>query len=329
MSYAYWLAALAAKKNGTAPPVAVVDQPEWGFYRSPRRGDVPLPLAIWSDGSFGLHDDDALCGRLGSKEISRDRLNEVWMFACGHPITEEVYRAVAERGEPWPDIDATVNDHLAAGHNSAAADPLETLRQKIDIAAGGADKYETIADDDAMTRAQTLRARLMELSGTADKHCEDEYRPHKVAADAVKTKWSPLMAVATAAAKRIKAAMDAYGTRKFQAAEAQRRAVEDEQRKAVEAQRKAAEAGEPAPPPPPPSPPAPAAAPAKIKGATGRAASGRMVKVVKSITDYALCYAYVADQPEVRASIMEAAQRLTTAGQNVPGTEVKEEMKYR
>lgn len=308
-AYSYWKSALA---KTTPPPVIVIDQPEPGFYRSRRKTGAPLPLAIWLDGS-------AVRGRLGEQDVTRDRLNELWSFCATHPVTEEAYRAVAERGEPWPDIDETVNDQFAGmGHNNPPSDPLEAMRREIYIAAGGADKYETIADDEAMTRAQTLRAKLLELYGAADKHCEDEYRPHKAAADGVKTKWGPLLAAATTAAKRIKTAMDAYGTRKLQAAEAQRRQFEDEQHKA-------AEAGKPAPAPPP----VVAAAPAKIKGATGRAASGKPVKIVQSITDYAACYAYVAEQPEVRDAIMAAAQRLVTAGHIVPGTEVKEEMRYR
>ena len=51
MSYQYWLAALAAKSSGTAMPAPSVDDPQWGFYRSPRRGDVPLPLAIYPGGN--------------------------------------------------------------------------------------------------------------------------------------------------------------------------------------------------------------------------------------------------------------------------------------
>lgn len=305
--YAFWKAALAKQ----SPPI-VIDEPMPGFYRSRQRQGAPLPLAIWREGG-------EVRGRLGNQDVTRDRLNELWSFCATHPVTEEAYRAVAEFGQPWPDIDGTVNDQLAEmGHNNPPTNPLETLRKEIDIAAGGADKYETINDDDTMTRAQTLRASLLELYGKADKQCEDEYRPHKAAADGVKTKWSPLLAVATTAAKRVKTAMDAYGTRKLQAAEAQRRQTEDEQRKAVEA-------GQPAPAPPP----IVAVAPVKIKGATGRAASGKPIKIVQAITDYEACYAYVKEQTEVREAIKSAAQRLVTAGHTVPGTEVKEEMRYR
>lgn len=308
MSLAYWQLAL----DGRAPP-PVIDHPECGYYRSPRRGAAPLPLVIWLD-DFG-----EIMGRLGDQDLTRDRLNEVWSFCAAHPVTEEAYRAVAHRGEPWPDMDATVSEQLAGiGHNDAPLDPLEALRKEIDIAAGGADKYETIADDETMARAQTLRAQLLTLHGQADEECEAEYRPHKAKADGVKSKWKPLLDSATAAANRVKKAMDAYGTRKLEAAEAQRKAIEAERAKA-------AETGTPAPPPPP----IVAAAPAKVKGATGRAASGKPTKIVKSITDIDAAFAYCKEQPEVRDAIMQAAQRLVTAGHVVPGTEVKEEMRYK
>lgn len=305
--YAYWKSALAGAK-----PQIIIDEPMPGFYRSRRKTGLPTPLAIWSE-------NGEVKGRLGDQDLTRDRLNELWSFCATHPITEEVYRAVAERGEPWPDIDTTVNDQIAGqGHNSQAISPLEAIRKEIDIVAGGVEKYETINDDETLTRAQTLRASLLELHGKADKQCEDEYRPHKAAADGVKTKWGPVLVAATNAAKRIKAAMDAYGTRKFEAAAAQLRQIEDDRRKA-------AEAGQPAPPPPP----VVAAAPAKIKGAVGRAASSKTVKVVKAVTDQDAAYAYLKEQPEVRDAIMDAAQRLVTAGHTVPGTEVKEEIRYR
>lgn len=309
-AYGYWKDALAGHS-----PAPIVDDPQPGFYRSRRKAGAPLPLAIWIE-------DGKVTGRMGggddARELTRDRLNEVWNFACANPVTEEAYRAVAERGEPWPDMDATVSDQLAqSGHNRPPTDPATLLHEQIEAASAGASEYATIASDEALARAQTLRSRLLELSGEADKTRKAEKAPHQAKADAVDDQWMPLVKKAKEFADKIKSAMNAWGTKKHEAAEAQRRAIEA-------AQRKAMEEGRPAPAPPPVVP----AAPAKVKGAAGRAASGTPVKVVKAITDYAACYAYVSEQPEVRDAIMQAAQRLVTAGHTVPGTEVKEEIRY-
>ena len=156
------------------------------------------------------------------------------------------------------------------------------------------------------------------MRGEADKHRKAEKQPHQDKADAVDAKWMPLVKKAKEYADKVLASMNVWATKKHEAAEKQRREIET-------AQRKAAEANKPAPTPPP----VVAAAPAVVKGAAGRAASGKVVKVVKSVTDWAACYAYMYEQPEVRDAIMAAAQRLVTAGHVVPGTEVKDEMRYR
>lgn len=305
--YAYWSAALAGAK-----PQIIIDEPMPGFYRSRRKTGLPTPLAIWSE-------NGEVKGRLGDQDLTRDRLNELWSFCATHPITEEVYRAVAERGEPWPDIDGAVHDHMIGpGHNNPPTDPTELLREQIDAASKGADDYALIESDEALTRAQTLRSRLLELRKSADDHRVTEKQPHQDAAKSVDEKWMPLVKRAKELADKINAAMNAWGTKKHEAAEKQRREIED-------ANRKAAEANKPAPAPPP----IVAAAPAVVKGAVGRAASGRPVNVVKAVTDQDAAYSYLKEQPEVRDAIKEAAQRLVTAGHTVPGTEVKEEIRYR
>src|ERR1700677_3167987 len=99
MSYAFWKASLAGEK-----PKMFVDQPELGFYRNAvKQRDAKgnnkrvgwSPVAVFMDG-------DMMTARVGDRDVTGDALNELWSYIAGNPISEETYRAVAERGEPWP-----------------------------------------------------------------------------------------------------------------------------------------------------------------------------------------------------------------------------------
>jgi len=88
--YSYWKSALAGEKA-----TAFVDSPSPGFYRT-KRGTSWVPVAVWPNG-------DGLGFKIGREVVGADMGTELWSHYCAHPITEEVYRAVAERGENWPD----------------------------------------------------------------------------------------------------------------------------------------------------------------------------------------------------------------------------------
>ncbi len=105
-SYDYWRKALAGEK-----PVMYVDSPELGFYRCGIYSKEPnkarkrvgwSPVAIFPNG-------EGIVAVVAGREVSdRDRLNELWSYVAGNPISEETYRAVAEKGENWPDSHETV-----------------------------------------------------------------------------------------------------------------------------------------------------------------------------------------------------------------------------
>lgn len=94
--YAYWKAALAGQK-----PEANPDNPQPGFYRT-KRGTGWVPVAVWPKGN-GLTGPDALGFKINRETVGANMGAELWSHYCAHPITEAVYRAVAERGENWPD----------------------------------------------------------------------------------------------------------------------------------------------------------------------------------------------------------------------------------
>lgn len=277
--YAYWRDALTGKFG----PIHDGD-PQPGFYRLRRRGQVDQPVAIWRD-SDGIY--CAVSGR-------EDDASEIWTFVADKPITEAVYRAVVA-GEPWQDIAPSV----AALTNSESADPADILRDQIKACKADIAGFTTITDDTQQAAAQSLRSRLLELSREADKTRERLKAPHHEAGKAVDAKWQPLVKDAKAAADKVAAAMGAWETEKA---------------------RKAAEANAP---PPPVAAPAPAPA-APIKGAYGRAASVRVVRIA-TVVDQDRLYAAIRDHSELKATMQRIAQAIVNGGETVAGVEITEE----
>lgn len=314
--YAYWRAALRGEK-----PEANPDNPQDGYYRVRERKGGPLvPVALW------FENDQQLCV-IGGKLVDETTACERWPYFADKPITHEVYTAVAERGENWPDIDPTVADQQrdGIGGNNPPEDEAIILQEQIEAAAAGANAYAKIEDDETLRKAQTLRSRLLELSRTADKRREDLKRPHMEAGKAVDAKWQPLVKLAKSFADGIATAMNAWETEKLRREREEQRKAEEAQRKAEAEARAAEEAGRPAPPPAPVAP-QPPAAPAPIKGAAGRAASVKLVRVA-TVTDQDAVYRYMRDRPEVVELLAKLAQRATDAGHDVPGVKIDEQRK--
>lgn len=258
--------------------------PHPGFYRLRRRGQVDQPVAIWRD-------MDGICCAVSGRE---DDASELWTFVADKPITEAVYRAVVA-GEPWPDIAPSV----AALTNSESADPADILRDQIEACKADIAGFTTITDDTQQAAAQSLRSRLLELSREADKTREKLKAPHHEAGKAVDAKWQPLVKDAKAAADKVAAAMGAWETEKA---------------------RVAAEANAPSPPVAAPAP-APAA---PIKGAYGRAASVRVVRIA-TVVDQDRLYAAIRDNSELKAAMQRIAQAIVNGGETVAGVEITEE----
>ena len=77
------------------------NEPQSGFYRV--KND---PVAIWRDG------DDLFAERAGRPVAD---VCALWTYAAKWPISCELYEAVAERGEPWPDA---IEEPAGIGHNA-------------------------------------------------------------------------------------------------------------------------------------------------------------------------------------------------------------------
>ena len=315
--YSVWRALLRGARPEVNP-----DNPQPGFYRVRKvKGGPFVPLAYW----FA---DGALVCVLDGAAIPETRGRELWQWACSNPVENSVYNAVVAGGQ-WPDIDPTVaaakeEKRHGMGGNNPPEDEVLLLQEQIDAAAAGVSAYAKITDDETQRKAQTLRSWLLELSGTADKKREAEKKPHWDAAKAVDAKWQPLVKRAKELADKIRDAMGVYETAKLRAEREAAAKAEAERRAHEEAARKAALANEPAPPPPAP-PPAPApTASAPIKGAAGRAATTKLVKVV-TVTDQDAVYAYMKTRPEVVELLGRLAQRAVDAGHDVPGVSIEEQ----
>lgn len=327
--YTYWMNALAGKFG----PVHDGD-PQPGFYRKrTSKAAGYVPVAIWEQ-------DGKVLALVDGKQADAA---EIWSHVCQYPILEEWYRA-RMIGQPWPDEDAAVTASLApppAGHNNPPTDEAEILQGQIEAASAGAGEYAQITSDETASKAQSLRSRLLELSGQADKIREAQKKPHLEAGKAIDAKFQPLVKSAKAAADLIRDALGAHETRKAREAERIRREAEESRIKAEReaarlraeaeiAAREAEKAGQPAPAPiPEPEPPAPAPAPVPeasvaIRGAYGRAAAVKVVKVAR-VVDQDKAYMAMRTHKELVELIAKLAQRAAVAGVSVDGVEVTEE----
>jgi hypothetical protein len=313
--YAYW----EARQRGEDPQ-AVNEQPECGFYRVRRvKGGPFVPLAIFPSsgeiiGFIGAHS-------IG-EEIEADKLGRMWPWACKNDISEAVYRDVAENGKDWPDVDATVSaaQREAIGGNNPP-DEAALLAEQIANARAGIADYATITDDDHNARAQTLRARLQELSRNADTLRKGLKKPHQDLADAVDEKWMPLVKSSKADADKIKAAMEAFATAKIRKRETEQAAIDAEQAKFSDnLQTLGVRVPAFAPPPP---------LPTQVKGAIGKAAHIGERLEIKSVDDIDLLFAHFKLEPDVRQCLVKLAKIAVDAGQTVPGITVEKVGKVR
>jgi hypothetical protein len=336
-AYKFWRQSLAGDQAAAA--AIHTDRPECGFWRASRRTKeghkVRTPLTIVPTETYDA--DGAVWGVIGvgdaRKTLDHQGVCRIWQYA-GEAITEELYRAVAEQGENWPDIDATVAAQVdppsrhGVGGNNPPDDPAEILREQIESAKAGAPAYATIGDDETLARAQSLRSRLLELSGEAKKTHKKLKDPHWDRCKEIDAKWLPLARDAEEAAKAIRAAMDAWDTEKHKRDKAAREAAEKAQREAEEKARGSdialaalgVQAPEFAPPPP--------AAPTVVKPAYGRATSSKVVRVVTTIDDWAALFNHFKDRTEVQDVLRKLAQRAVTDGHDVPGVTIDEQKKF-
>lgn len=332
-NYAYWKDALAGK----SPPM-YVDDPQAGFYRKPMKerdakGNNKRigwePVAIFMEGE-GM--TETMIGRVGSRDVTGDELNDLWSWVAGEPISEETYRAIAERGEGWPDEAPKVpaaNREVAASDNAEPQDDTPIDQQHataIDSAIAAAIKKVTTEAEAA--QALGSKNRIAELRLAADKAGKAIYDPIYRQYTAEQKKWSPI----------VKRAQDAEGalnksilifreTERVRIAKEQA-AADEKQRLMDEANAHAADRaiarGEPEQPPEVEDVVAPLALAVLAPTYGTRGIREQVHTILDAITDYDAVYAFLKAEPKVKALLLELATAKVKAGVKIPGVSTRE-----
>lgn len=328
-TYGFWQAAL----KGNAP-VAVVDDPQCGFWRLKRNGGW-LPVAVWPKGN-GLDGPAALGFKIGREVVGSMVGTEQWPRYCSNPITEDVYRGVCERGENWPDSDPTVSamlekpratrspgipnlaadEELEQAVGKKPADPTTEFAEQITAALAGVPSYKKIEADETSVRAASLRNMLLGLAGDADKARELEKAPHLKASRDVDAKWQPLIKQAREGAQTVRSAMELWENDKRIAAKEASDRAEKEQRQR-DAEHATRDISEPMPEPVKPSSNLPAPA-AQVKPTYGRASAVQTFQFITAI-DSAKVFEHFKAHPDVLALLTKLAQAALNAGIEVDG----------
>jgi hypothetical protein len=312
-NFEWWTAAL----KGTRGPIHD-GEPMHGFYRQRQRGkdrrtEGPYePVAYWQDEATG----ELRC-QVNGKSINMQRALEMWPYVSRNPITAESYWHFMDTGR-WMDGDDHAADSAKGPEIDPEADPAGSLAAEIAAAKAGLAAYASIDSDEQSAKAQTLRSALTGLSGKATKAYEALNRPLLDEQQRIRKVWFPLRDEAADGADMLRKAMGKWEDVKRDNA---RRAADE----AAKAAREAEEAGKPAPPPPPQNTPAPST---KIKGASGRAASVQLKKVVAAI-DIDKAFAQFRDDPELYAFLLDLSQKTVTAGFVAIGATVEEKADIR
>lgn len=328
-----------------------------GFYRKRLTEKTPggatktigyEPVAFWIDGEGETRE---LVGMIAGRALNAGQCEAEWTYVCDKPIPEEVYRAVAERGEPWPDQHvrvintadkadklmafATQADKAAMREEAAKPgevtfvagaldnppaepDPSAEIIAEIEALKPGVADYAAIESDEQSARAQDLRSQLTAAAGRLDKHRESLVRPHLDAQQKINGQFNPIIRATKELAGTVLNAMAAWERQKREQARLAQQAAE-------KAAREAEEAGKPAAPAPPSNAPPPSE---QIKGATGRAAHVS-TKWLAVVDDQDAAYQAMKANPVIIEAIRKVAQARLDAGIDTPGVSKKEDVKIR
>ena len=328
-SYDFWKRSLAGEK----PPM-FVDDPQLGFYRKAikARDDKGnsrrtgwFPIAIFMNG-------DIMTARYGVADIVGDALNELWSYIAGNPISEEWYRAVAERDEGWPDA-AIPAEIPAANRDVAKSDnaPEEVAPDKahaaaIDAAIGAAPV--AVKSDAEAAVALGSKNRIAELRLAADKAGKATYEPMFRVYTAEQKKWSPIIARATAKEKELNTAILSFREAERQRIAKEQAEADRKQRKIDEANARAADRaiarGEPEPMPQVEEVAMPAPA-VKIEPTYGtRGIREELKLILDKVTSWDLLFTHYKNNSDVQSLLTKLATADIKAGRTVPGTVTRE-----
>lgn len=322
--FSWWTAALAGNRG------PIFDgEPMHGFYRQRNQAKEYEPVAYWKDENTG----ELRC-HVNGRAPSEQRALEMWPYVSRNPITAEAYWYFIDNRK-WLDEDAGAAAAAKGPEIDPATDPAGSLAAEITAAKAGLPAYKTIESDEQAAKGQTLRSTLTGLAGKATKAYEALNRPLLDEQQRIRKVWFPLRDDAAAGAEDIRKALGAWEDIKRENA---RRAADEAERAAraaalahAKAAADAEKNNQPAPPPPEPAAPSLPNTPppaTKIKGASGRAASVRLKKVVTAI-DIDKAFQQFRDDPELYAFLLDLSQKVVDAGFVAIGATIEEKADIR
>lgn len=255
--------------------------------------------------AFYLDTNGQIRCREGDRDVDDTRALEVWEWVNDQPVTQEAYRAVAERDERWPDEHELVD---MRGHNVPPADDtFEGLRDAIEPLAREAEmllkENKTIIAQEEADRIANLADRLAELNKKAEDVKKLERKPLDDMLKAIQAKWSKLL-MRSETYKSLKYTLLTPWLKR------------EEARKKQEAEAAAAAGETPA-----------AEEPRRPRvGTRGRAMTLKSQKKAE-IVDYRVCLEFFAESEDIRSCVQMLANRAVRNGITVPGTTVTTEEK--
>jgi hypothetical protein len=315
----WWRKALKNPKAiGTAELPVHPNEYQVGYYRTRRKGGPWEPVGIYPG------EDGTVIGVRNGNEVQD--IQDLFQWACRNPVEYDAY-VKAANGGGWEDDVAAIAP-APIGDNSGSVDPADALKDQIDAALKASEAFAKISDDETLSKAQSIRARLNELSRDADKKRDELKRPHLEAGKAIDAAWQPMVKAAKSGADKVKGAMEAFETEKL-------RRQREEARRAEEARLAAELAAREQDNPAmileaPKVEPAPVEAMGQIKGAYGKAASVSVKVEVGEVTDWSALVGYMINHPELRDLLVKLANRALDAGRtDIPGIMTIEKAKVR
>jgi hypothetical protein len=354
MSFKNWQRKEAGEKVKSFLTPGIDDE---GYYRRPITEPVlgangktngQKRIIDWEAVAYFLDGDGVLRGVIGDRDMTPNEVTDehLWSWVCNRTISEQLYRAVAERGEPWPDLTpankpvvglrsvVTVDEEIPAANREVARSdnqPPELLphlahAEAIDNAIAAAQAMQ-ITNDHEAAQVAGMKNRLAELRLAADKAGHAIYDPLRLVYETEQKKWAPIVKRADAMEKELHRRFLIFRDQQKRAAEKAAAEAAAKQREIDEANERAAQRAiargeaESAPVIVEEAPPAAAgpASPAVVPLYGTRKVREVEAWHLDGIDDFDAVYGYFKHTQEIRAALTVLARAATKAGRDVPG----------
>jgi hypothetical protein len=341
MSFKNWQARQAGREVKTYLQPTLDDE---GYYRKPitemvldktgktngqRRVVDWIPVAYFLDNTTPTVLRGLIGAGHGMRDMTDDEVDDetLWSWVCRNPISYATYHAVAEEGEPWPDLPKAAEPIILATDNAPSVvktreDYAAEIRATV---ASAPKKVETKEDVEA---AGGIKNKLSELRLEADKVGKAIYQPLHAAYSKAQKAWAPMVAEAKAAEdgidRVIRVWYESERTRLAHAAAMAAQAKIDQEAANERAADRAIARGEPEPEPEIEEIVVPSTVVEPVKADYGSRTVKPEPKVFVTIEDEAKVAAFFRGNPELVAVLQKLAEREVKLGHDVPGTSKRE-----